>query len=285
MKEPFSRSILIPTDFSRVCENAIHHGYELAKGLGYSITFLHVAPPEGKEGPTTPGWSDPATRNFRDLYVMNDPVKTGLVIRYGNLFKEINRMAEKVRPNLMILGTHGKQGMQKLYGSYALRVVLDAPCAVIVVHTQPFNLGYRKILVPVHGEIDPAQTAVWLIRMHTLYQSHVSLLRMTETDEDLNKRFREVLSGIIQKLAAAKVPFEISASDLHEDFSTQVLKFAGMIKADLIMTIPGSGDHRFSFSAWNERLMFNDDLIPVMILNQMDSTEEWCRWMEREPDQ
>lgn len=279
--ERFTRSILIPTDFSRVCENAIDHGYELAKRLNYSIHFLHVASKENRHEGSS-GLINPATENFRKMYIMNDPVKTRLLIRYGNLFSEINRSAGKLHPNLLILGTHGKKGIQRLYGSYALRVVLDAPCAVIVVHTKPFSQGYRNILVPLHGELDAGQTATWLITMNSLFPVNVLILRMKETDEDLNKKLLAVQTEITGRISENKVVFRVSEADEQEDFSTQVLRMADACHSDLIMTIPGSGDHRFSLSKWNERLMFNDSEIPVMILNPLDYSEEWRGWMKEQ---
>jgi hypothetical protein len=38
----YNNVILIPTDFSEVCNNAIHHGVELANFLHYQVYILHV---------------------------------------------------------------------------------------------------------------------------------------------------------------------------------------------------------------------------------------------------
>ncbi len=275
---PYRKLILIPTDFSRVCENAIGHGYEIARHLGYSLTFLHVVSP-GPDGKHSDGWASPATRGFRKLYCIKEPVRSSLSIRTGNLFTMINKVAGQLHPNLMVLGTHGKHGLQYLYGSYALRVVLDAPCPVIVVHNRPILNGYRNILVPVHGLMDACQTALWLIRFHGIFGSRVLLFRMAEADKNVDKNLRDIQVAIGSGLTAAGVPWDAAESDLKKDFSSQVLELASGIKADLIMTIPGSGDYRFSFVAWNERLMFNPSEIPVMCLNQLEPDDKWCEWM------
>jgi nucleotide-binding universal stress UspA family protein len=277
--QPFSGSILIPTDFSRVCENAIQHGNELGYRLNYAVNFLHVAGP-GVEKKSL--LLNPDALNFKELFLKKGVVRTRLLIRQGNLFREINRAAIHLKPNLLILGTHGKKGIQHLYGSYALRVALDAPCAVIVVQNRPFRSGYRNILVPVHGELDPEQTSVWLNVMHRLFRSEIVFFRMQERDEDQNKRLKEIGAAISGKLTASDIPCKESIADPHEDFSTQVLNLAGKLGSDLILTIPGSGDHRFSLSAWNERLMFNDLEIPVMILNPPEyPLPEWITQMEQ----
>ena len=275
---PYRKLILIPTDFSRVCENAIAHGFEIARRLEYSLKVLHVVSP-GAEGKNSDGWASPATRDFRKLYTMKEPVSSSLSIRTGNLFKVINKMAGQLHPNLMILGTHGKHGLQYLYGSYALRVVLDAPCPVIVVHNRPVLNGYRNILVPVHGLMDACQTALWLIRFHAVFGSRVVLFRMAEADKGVDKNLRDIQLAIGSGLTSAGVPWDAAKSNIKMDFSSQVLEMASGMCADLIMTIPGSGDYRFSFVAWNERLMFNPSQIPVMCLNQLEPDDPWCEWM------
>ena len=274
----YQKLILIPTDFSRVCENAIGHGYEIARHLGYSLTFLHVVQP-GPGGKPSDVWASPALRDFRKLYNMKEPVRSSLTVRTGNLFKVINKVAGQLHPNLMVLGTHGKHGLQYLYGSYALRVVLDAPCPVIVVHNRPVLNGYRNILVPVHGLMDACQTALWLIRFHSIFGSRVLLFRMTETDKEVDKNLRDIQMAIGSGLSAAGVSWDAAESNPKMDFSSQVLELASGMGADLIMTIPGSGDYRFSFVAWNERLMFNPSKIAVMCLNQLEPDDNWCEWM------
>ena len=36
------KNILVPTDFSEVCDNALEHGIEIAKFFNYDLCILHV---------------------------------------------------------------------------------------------------------------------------------------------------------------------------------------------------------------------------------------------------
>ena len=44
----YEKIVMIPTDFSEVCDNAIHHGVELAQYLHYNVCILHVINKETK---------------------------------------------------------------------------------------------------------------------------------------------------------------------------------------------------------------------------------------------
>ena len=134
-KKRYDNIILIPNDFSEVCENAILHGIELAQFLHYSLCVLHVIPPikETDEitGITVHEHIQMKFRKCREGLEKKYNVKVDLLVKEGNILKVINKTAKEIRANLMILGTPGKQGLQHLFGSHALRVILDSTCPVV----------------------------------------------------------------------------------------------------------------------------------------------------------
>ena len=48
-EQKYNKIVLIPTDFSEVCGNAISHGVKLAKFLGYKVCILHIINKETKD--------------------------------------------------------------------------------------------------------------------------------------------------------------------------------------------------------------------------------------------
>jgi nucleotide-binding universal stress UspA family protein len=182
----YNNVILIPTDFSEVCENAIRHGIELAQYLHYSVSILHVI--------SKPSGSDPEKENYdqelvgqnlkkcRELYENKYSVNIDLISREGNFLKVINKVATEIKANLMVLGTHGKQGLQHLFGSHALKVVLDSPCPVVVVQKRSFDNGYQNIVLPISTDIEPRQSIEWAILMSSLFNSKIILFQSLETD-------------------------------------------------------------------------------------------------------
>ena len=47
-EKKYNNIVIIPTDFSEVCGNAISHGIKLAKFLGYKACILHIINKETK---------------------------------------------------------------------------------------------------------------------------------------------------------------------------------------------------------------------------------------------
>jgi hypothetical protein len=195
--------------------------------------------------------------------------------------KEINKVATEIKANLMVLGTHGKQGLQHLFGSHALKVVLDSPCPVVVVQKRSFDNGYHNIVLPISNDVEPRQSVEWILLISRLFNSKIHLFQSLETDPALNTRLNIITQQITKILDEKKVPYDIKTADTVRDFSTQIISYAVTRKSGMIMimTMPGEDVPGFNFSAWNERLMFNEAQIPVMCVNPIELGDYYYEWM------
>lgn len=85
-----------------------------------------------------------ATKSLRALLATArkaDIRATGLLVR-GIADREIVRTARTKKADLLVLGTHGRTGLARLFlGSVASRVVASAPCPVLTV---PSNRPRRR---------------------------------------------------------------------------------------------------------------------------------------------
>ena len=117
--------------------------------------------------------------------------------------------------------------------------------------------------------------------MSRLFNSKILLFQSLDTDPELNNRLKIITQQITKILDEKKVPFDIKTADTSRDFSTQIISYAVAHKPDMIMimTMPGEDVPGFNFSAWNERLMFNEAQIPVMCVNPIELGEYYSDWI------
>jgi nucleotide-binding universal stress UspA family protein len=269
-----NKVILIPTDFSAVAENAIVHGLEMAQSLQYKACLLHVYQ---NQPDTIYNKEDDAYQHAvqellkcKSRYEQNYPVKIETLIREGNLFKVFNMTAAEIKPGLMIMGTHGKQGLQHLFGSYALRVVLDSPCSVMVVRDRPVNKYYRRIVLPVNCEVDPCQMTEWVLRINKIHGPEIFLMEAIESHSDRSSITKGIAMQIISSLKEEKIACRLTRAESSDNFFNQFMAFSNANHADLIITMirPADDSPGYNFSDWNERLMFNPDGIPVLFIDR-----------------
>lgn len=144
------RHVLCATDLSEFSARALEHAAMLAGGFGAELTLAHAYPymaTMGSDALYFPSGLplDDATRArlMAALESAAQParaagVKTNLVLLEGDPAEEIARRARTVSTDLVVMGTHGRRGFERLVlGSVAARVVTRAPCAVLTVPRPP----------------------------------------------------------------------------------------------------------------------------------------------------
>jgi nucleotide-binding universal stress UspA family protein len=131
------KKILYPTDFSSHSNQAYFHAVALAEKHGASLTIVYVyAPSFG-----TPEVHDEGSNGreyWRSQLEQIRPVDTRIPVHHvfleGDPATEIVRYAVDAGVDLIVMGTHGRTGLERLLmGSVAEKVMRDAPCSVLVV--------------------------------------------------------------------------------------------------------------------------------------------------------
>lgn len=138
--------ILVPTDFSAGSERAWSEARRLAARLGAELVLVHVLveTPLYSEGPFTMKHARGVFDAARTWAVKTlgewtaTAAAAGLsarwVLRTGVPYKEIVGAAARERADLIVIGTHGRSGLDRaLLGSVADRVIRLAPCPVVTV--------------------------------------------------------------------------------------------------------------------------------------------------------
>jgi nucleotide-binding universal stress UspA family protein len=136
--------ILVPVDFSENSTKLLQHAAGMAANSGASVVVMYVV--EGMEkyaGLSIPHISlaevekqlmqSAKTKMERFLEDNMDPsVAHESIVLNGDIVDEINNYAAKEGIDMIIMGTHGYKGLEKvLFGSVAERIVKTAPCPVL----------------------------------------------------------------------------------------------------------------------------------------------------------
>lgn len=265
--------ILVPTDFSETCQNAINHGVELAEFLDYKLMILHVINKDTKSQLKKDNLDVSAiAEKLNDI--ANDIRERSRIIvdtltREGSIFDEINQTASDIGAKLMVLGTHGKKGLQYLLGSYALKVVTKSPVPTIVVQKRPFGKGYKNIVFPINSFTEARQQVQWAIYMAKTFGSCINIFRQPHSDIALANKIKVVSAQIIDAFQKYNVSYTQSDATKSGNFAGQMIEFASEKKADLIMIMTDADifSPDFNAGAWDEKMMFNQHQIPVMCIN------------------
>ncbi|HYD52207.1 MAG TPA: universal stress protein [Gemmatimonadaceae bacterium] len=143
------KSICCPIDFSDASRAAMEVAADLARRTGASLTLLHAYPVPGYTFPdgsvvASPRMlqelADQSARHLGEWRKQAEALGAPLVnveTVVGEPAAEILTYARERKLDLLVLGTHGRTGLEHaLMGSVAERVVRKARCPVLTVHPQ-----------------------------------------------------------------------------------------------------------------------------------------------------
>lgn len=138
--------LLFPTDFSEGSRNALHYAVDLARHYNAKLYILHVIYDIARATEShIPHISADEIYNEMTKWAMNELERCcveeirGLtdvekVVIKGVPHEEIVKFASDKKIDMIVMGTYGRTGIQKLiFGDTAEKVVKRAPCPVMTV--------------------------------------------------------------------------------------------------------------------------------------------------------
>ena len=255
--------ILVPTDFTSVAETALEHAIKVAEIMNGEIVLLHVVDRDGR--------SNEARRKLdpiaEKVSKQNNIPTVGKIVT-GNIFEDIDKVADYEGVRLIIMGTHGRTGIQHITGSYAMKVITNSTIPFIVVQEKVVPENYKNIVFPIDFKAETKVKIALTASMAVKFGSKIHIFADHEEDkfhlQDVNNNIAYAKSffkkhGIEHSVEQAKNP---------GGFVKQILHYSASINADFIAILNLNYRSINSFlKNSEEELITNDAQIPVLMVN------------------
>lgn len=266
--EANNKTILVPWDFSIVAEYALQHAVEAAKVINCGITLCHITKKE-KENDEAMGKMHTVISDTKHKY----GIEPTFIVKEGSIFTSISEIAEEVGAIFVIMGTHGMKGMQKLTGSWALKVVASCKVPFIVVQKPPQGEHLTHIAYPVDFKKEDKQKSVWAVYLNKYFKSKIFMFTQSSKDATLKNRIFGNVKFTKQVLEAANIEYECIEASGKKDFDEEIIDFAQLIKASVILisTTKNIELKDYMFGATEQNIIANKEGIAVMCVNPKES--------------
>jgi len=265
--EEIKKLIVVPWDFTQVAENALAHAVKIGRLIGNDVCLLHIVDEEIKpreEGEKKALLNHIADDNAKKL---NFPV-TAAVVK-GSIFTSIADFVNSKDASLVIMGTHGMKGMQKLTGSWALKVIVKSHVPFIVVQDPPPDQErFHNIVFPVDFRVENKEKMAMAIFMGKYFDSKIHILKSVSVDKSLARKTNINMNFAVKYLIQNNIDYEIHEIP-HGKFAQHTIEFAQKIKADLIliMTTKNITMADYMLGAAEQAIIANSSHIPVCCVN------------------
>ena len=134
------KTILCPVDLTPNCVAAVALAYDFARHHGSSIYLLHVSPTRLTEPPRPPDdWEHALSDKLQRLGQewLEGKVPYEMELRSGDPSAAILAAINDLGPDLVVMATHGRTGMDRLVlGSVAEQVIRASPVPILTVRPQ-----------------------------------------------------------------------------------------------------------------------------------------------------
>jgi nucleotide-binding universal stress UspA family protein len=270
-REVTFKNILCPVDLSDFSKPVLAHAVALGRWYGADVTALHVfaswVPPGSLA--TYPGWmmQVPEARESitEELRALMEPfasagVAVTLRTTQGEAPAEIVRTAAEMRADLLVMGTHGRSGFDRLtLGSVTEKVLRKASCPVLTIPPSalltPDAVEYRRILCPTDFSECPKHALDLATSLALRAASKITLIHVVETEdaelpsdqpdgvEELQRR-RDAATSRLQISVASHMepPLDVSTVVALGKPHREILQAAAEGRADVIvMGVRGRG--------------------------------------------
>ena len=269
--EEDKKLIVVPWDFSHVADHALAHAVKIGRMVSNDICLLHIV-----DNSITPKAHLEKVNHLKKLIDENGK-KYNIPISYhiskGSIFSAIAEYVNEVGASLVVMGTHGMKGMQKLTGSWALKVIVKSKVPFIVVQDPPADQDrYHNIVFPVDFRGENKEKIKMAIFMGKYFDSKIHMVVSVSTDKNIQKKTKINLNFAIKYLIQNNIDYEIH--DMPKgNISQQTIDFAQKINADLILIVTTKNITFADYvvGASEQYIIANSSRIPVCCVNPMTS--------------
>ncbi len=278
IETPKDHIVLVPVDFSELSQHALFHAAKMANLFNDQVTLLHTLETGGIFSFLDKSNKDllyeGTNKKLDDLAAILSGkypnIKVNKMIREGKPHKVITETAEELKCDIIVMGSNGEAGLEKIVGSTASRVITGASVPVIVVKSAPVRQDYKKIVLPIDLTKETKQKISMAIHLAKKYGSEVHVISEFEGDEFLKNKLSANMNQVEKILTENGVTCITKITDPNDypgHIGQDTVKYAREADADLIliMTQQETGLSEFFLGSYAQQVI-NKSQVPVMCI-------------------
>lgn len=260
--------IIIPWDYTEVCEIALAHGVQLAKEVNNHIMLARFL--------EKPGIFTGKAKKERILNEEREKLKAVgqtisekyqinpfVTVELGSSKGAVSKLLQDANANLIISGKTYKLNDKTTFTplEFVKRLKgLNVP--FIVAQELPAHNYYKEIVVPLDPDKTFKETLHWIVYLSKYYNCNINIIKPYFEEEDMKKDMANNIYFTKKTLDKKNIIYGIKTAKKKKDFQDEVLRFAEMIDSDLIVMMAKKYQ---KFLRDKPDYQFN---IPIMVVNR-----------------
>jgi nucleotide-binding universal stress UspA family protein len=268
--------ILVPIGFSEQSIIALGQAFNLAKIKNSDVVLLSVI--EGQSMIESLFLDDKSDElkakvnskleDIASIYSSKYGVDVDTMVAKGRVYEEVNKVADMISADLIVMGTNGVNSKSKFIGSNAEKVVRLSKCPVITIKGKSHRDGCENIILPLDLEKQTKEKVTYALEYARYWDATIRIVSVVLRDNNevrskLIKNIKQVEQFILD--AGVKCTSEIVEGEKKRNLGDFVFDYEKKFDADMIMIMTKKEELTLSNNiSVTARYIINNSDIPVM---------------------
>ncbi len=253
---------IVPHDFTKVGDVALNYALHLAKHVNIEILLLHLVSSKNEEA---------AARQKLDAIIEKTELSNGVTMSSlattGSIFEDIGKIAAQKHAQLILMGTHGEKGMQRFFGSHAMKVITSSDIPFLIVQDNTSFKQIENIVVPIDLTKESLQIVNIAGDLANIFRSKVHVVGEKQNDELLNQQMKNRILIVKNQYEERNVDCYVEFMKDGGSYSKKVINYCRDKSIDLIAIAYHSESLIPQFDKFAQNLITNDANLPCLVLN------------------
>lgn len=261
---------LVPNDFTEVSDNAMHMAMELAKANNGSIFMLHVVPDRKEKHSARKKMNE----YIDGLDVEDQQRITGNVI-VGNVYEDVGKASELLRPSLVVLGTHGATGLQNIFGSHMEKMITNSASPLLITRGPHSINDINNIVLPFNFTKESLQITSFACEMAKKFNACIHLVAEHASVEIHEEKVRNNQAIVKRYMEDNQVAYSIVNLPKNKSFDEELLEYSGQVNADIIAATYSNDSFLGTTDQHMKRIIENNYDIPILTYSSEEMSQAY----------
>ncbi len=253
---------LVPYDFTPVTRSALDYALAMAKAFDAKVEIFHLIKDESIRPEAETKFAQ-----LIDSLGEDEKKKVFSKIEVGSIFKDISKQADEGDAHLMIMGTHGAHGLQKVFGSHAIKVVKSSNTPFLVTQENGTPRNIKRIVMAVDLAKESVQIVKYASELAKKFGAEIHLTCQPKEDEFLSRQLENNILKARKYLKNQGVHYEVDMLRGAHGLAHEVIEYGKKHDADLFAVVHSSESLIPQFDTFSQDMITNEWGIPVLIMN------------------
>jgi nucleotide-binding universal stress UspA family protein len=252
---------IVPHDLTEVGNTAFDYALFLGTHVRTEIMLLNLVDNKSKIAATEKKLWD-----IIDSKTIPSNVEMSVLVVQGDIFTDISKIANREHAQLILMGTHGAKGFQKLTGSFAMKVITSCDIPFIIVQKETKHREIKNIVVPIDLTKESLQIVSPAGDLARIFDATVHVIGEKHSDEGLSTQTKNRVLLIRNKYDEKGAKCEVNLLPSSGGYAKKVMGYVAEKDIDVIAIAYHSESLLPQFDSFAQSLITNDKKLPCMII-------------------